>query len=62
MILVNLYRYVRDAADIPAISSAHGRRFADIRPANTLVMAGLVGAEHRVEIEADAEIISRVTL
>jgi enamine deaminase RidA (YjgF/YER057c/UK114 family) len=46
--------YVRDLADWEAVSRAHGRRFADIRPANTLVQAGLVGKDYRVEIEADA--------
>ena len=49
--------YVKDTVDIPAISEAHGRAFGDIRPANTLVLAGLVGGQHLVEIEADAEII-----
>ena len=46
--------YVRDLADWEAVSRAHGRRFADTRPANTLVQAGLVGRDYRVEIEADA--------
>ena len=45
--------YLADPADVEAVSRAHGRIFADIRPANTLVLAGLVG-DHRVEIEAEA--------
>jgi hypothetical protein len=31
----------------------HGRRFGAIRPANTLVGAGLIG-DYEVEIEAEA--------
>ena len=40
--------------DWEAVSRAHGRRFGDIQPANTLVRADLVGEGYRVEIEADA--------
>jgi enamine deaminase RidA (YjgF/YER057c/UK114 family) len=37
------------------IGRVHGRYFADIRPANTLVeVSGLVGDGYLVEIEADA--------
>lgn len=37
------------------IANAHGEIFGDIRPANTLiVIAGLVGDDYLVEIEADA--------
>ena len=43
-----------DEADAEAISRVHGERFADIRPANTLVRAGLVGAGYLVEMEAEA--------
>lgn len=47
--------YVRNADDWEAIGRAHGRYFADIRPANTLVeVSRLVGDEYLVEIEADA--------
>lgn len=46
--------YITDEADVEAISRAHGRVFADIKPANTLVVvAGLIGG-YRVEIEAEA--------
>lgn len=46
--------YITDAADVEAISRAHGRVFGDIKPANTLVVvAGLIGG-YRVEIEAEA--------
>ena len=46
--------FVRDLEDWEAVSRAHGKRFGDIQPANTLVRAELVGDDYRVEIEADA--------
>ena len=45
--------YIASMKDLEAVAKAHGRRFGAIRPANTLVQAGLVG-DHRVDIEADA--------
>jgi len=46
--------YIVDETDVLEISRAHGRVFADIKPANTLVVvAGLIG-DHKVEIEAEA--------
>jgi len=48
--------FVRHLADWEAVARAHGQRFAAIRPANTLVQAGLVGDDYLVEIEAEAEI------
>jgi aryl-alcohol dehydrogenase-like predicted oxidoreductase/enamine deaminase RidA (YjgF/YER057c/UK114 family) len=36
------------------VARAHGERFAEVRPANTLVEARLVGPEYLVEIEAEA--------
>ncbi len=46
--------YVTRDEDVMDVARAHGRVFAGIKPANTLVrVAGLVG-EHRVEIEAEA--------
>ncbi|MFO1049634.1 MAG: aldo/keto reductase [Geminicoccaceae bacterium] len=45
--------YVRDAAQWEPVARAHGRRFGDIRPANTLVEAKLIG-DYEVEIEAEA--------
>jgi enamine deaminase RidA (YjgF/YER057c/UK114 family) len=38
------------------VSRAHGERFADIRPANTMVEAKLIGEEYLVEIEVEAVI------
>lgn len=46
--------YVRDMAGWEAVARAHGERFGDARPANTLVQAGLVGEDYLVEIEAEA--------
>jgi aryl-alcohol dehydrogenase-like predicted oxidoreductase/enamine deaminase RidA (YjgF/YER057c/UK114 family) len=50
--------YVNHLNDWEAISRAHGERFADIRPANTLVGAQLIGSEYLVEIDAEAVINS----
>lgn len=47
--------YLRDAQDWEVVSREHGRVFGDIRPANTLVEAWLVG-HYLVEIEAEAVI------
>lgn len=48
--------YVRDRHQWEAVAKVHGRYFASVRPANTLVeVAGLVG-DYAVEIEAEAEI------
>lgn len=48
--------YVRRLEDWEAVARVHGERFGDIRPANTLVQAQLVGDDLLVEIEAEAEI------
>jgi enamine deaminase RidA (YjgF/YER057c/UK114 family) len=48
--------YVRDIADWEAVARVHGERFRDVRPANTLVEARLVGEAYLVEIEAEAVI------
>ena len=53
--------YLRELEDWEAVARAHGERFAGIEPANTLVAAGLIGAEHRVEIEAEALVPDRPT-
>lgn len=47
--------YLSDVNDWQAVSAVHGRYFADIRPANTLLQIGaLIGTGYRVEIEAEA--------
>ena len=48
--------YVRHLGDWEAVARVHGERFRDIRPANTLVQAELVGEPYLVEIEAEAVI------
>ena len=48
--------YVTNEADCDAICRVHGERFAEIRPANTLVVAQLIGSQYLVEIEAEAVI------
>jgi diketogulonate reductase-like aldo/keto reductase/enamine deaminase RidA (YjgF/YER057c/UK114 family) len=54
--LANVVRtriYLRDLDQWQAVAAVHRRRFADIRPATTLVGARLVG-DYEVEIEAEA--------
>jgi len=46
--------FVNDLNDWEPIARAHGERFKDIQPANTLVEAKLVGEGYKVEIEAEA--------
>jgi enamine deaminase RidA (YjgF/YER057c/UK114 family) len=45
--------YLRDVTQWEPVARVHGRYFGDIRPANTLVEARLVG-DYDVEIEAEA--------
>ena len=46
--------FIRDDVDWEPVARAHGLRFANIRPANTLVRANTVGDDLLVEIEAEA--------
>lgn len=46
--------YVSDISHWEAVAAEHGRRFAGVNPANTLVEARLVGDAYLVEIEAEA--------
>jgi len=48
--------FVSDINDWEPVARAHGERFKDIQPANTLVEAKLVGEGYKVEIEAEATI------
>ena len=53
--VVRTRMFVVDAADIPAVTAVHGERFAEIRPAATLVIvAGLMDPSLLVEVEAQA--------
>lgn len=45
--------YLKRLEDWEAVARAHGARFGNIRPANTLVQANLVG-DYLVELEAEA--------
>ena len=47
--------YIRDENDWESVSRAHGERFSEIQPANTLIQANMIGDEYLVEIEAEAE-------
>ena len=46
--------YVANADDAATVTRVHGVRLGHIQPANTLVLAGLVGDGYLVEIEAEA--------
>lgn len=46
--------FVANMDDWEPVARVHGRSFAAIQPANTLVRADLVGDAYRVEIEAEA--------
>ena len=46
--------YVQNLPDWEAVARAHGERFRDILPANTLIRAQLIGDEYLVEVEAEA--------
>jgi enamine deaminase RidA (YjgF/YER057c/UK114 family) len=46
--------FVTDPAHFEGVGRAHGEVFADIRPANTTVVASLLDPAWKVEIEVDA--------
>lgn len=48
--------YIKNVSDWEPIARAHGERFKEIQPANTMVKAGLIGSNYLVEIEAEAEV------
>ncbi len=53
--VVRTRMFLTDPADADAVGRAHGRWFADVRPAATMVVvSALLRPEWRVEIEAEA--------
>jgi enamine deaminase RidA (YjgF/YER057c/UK114 family) len=52
--------FVSDRQHWEPVARVHGERFGEIQPANTLVIAQLVGDEYLVEIEAEAIVGSSV--
>lgn len=46
--------FIRNIDDWEPIARAHGQRFGQIQPANTMVRADLIGDEYLVEMEAEA--------
>ena len=50
--------YVTSAGDIDAVGRAHGEAFATARPATTGIVTALLDPRWRVEIEAEAVIVS----
>ncbi|MFN0184464.1 MAG: aldo/keto reductase [Aquabacterium sp.] len=47
--------WLRDAAAWQGPAEVHGRRFQDIRPANTLIGGAQLVGDYEIEVEADAE-------
>ena len=55
--VVRTRMFLTDVAYVTAVSNAHGEAFGEIRPAATMVIvAGLVDARWKVEIEAEAQL------
>ncbi len=46
--------YIQNESQWEPISRAHGKRFGDIMPANTMIKATVIGDEYLVEMEAEA--------
>jgi enamine deaminase RidA (YjgF/YER057c/UK114 family) len=52
--------YLTDRSDAHAVEKLHGELFAEIRPANTMVVvSGLMNPQWKVEVEVDAVIGTR---
>lgn len=48
--------FIKNIDHWEAIARAHGQRFGEIQPANTMVRADLIGEEYLVEIEVEADL------
>lgn len=46
--------FIKNINDWEPVAMAHGARFKDIQPANTMVQANLIGEDYLVEIEVEA--------
>lgn len=46
--------YIKNMIDWEILARVHGERFAHIKPANTMVQAGIIGDEYLVEVEVEA--------
>ena len=51
--------FIKNLSDWELVAKAHGERFKNIMPSNTLVQAGLIGDDYLVEIEAEAVITKK---
>ncbi len=54
--VVRLVIYLRDGSDVEKVFPILGARFGEIRPAMTMVVAGLIRPEMKIEIEATARL------
>ena len=54
--VVRVRVYLRSTDDFPSVAAVLGKRFQDIRPANTTVVTGLVDPRMKVEIEVTARL------
>ena len=52
--VVRVRIHLVDAADFAKVAAVVGRRFRDIRPANTTVVSGLLDPRMKIEIEVTA--------
>ena len=52
--VVRTRTFLTDAAHFDGVARAHGEAFADVRPANTTVVAALLDPAWKVEIEVEA--------
>ena len=57
--VIRTHVYLRDVTSWEPVSRVHGRYFADIRPANTLLAVGGLVGDYDVEIEAEAIVTPR---